>query len=163
MFQRQCRITSSNCKDVICLKNGHTGLINRLLWASSSVTPAFLYDQENESNALEQYEKEILMWKTQNTGLWLNSAYPQLGCNPDGLKTGHTVWRTSKDQTSIHLKHCDPNNLNNENRRFNTKKIEQLQCENVVRVFNGTFCSKFWIFFILSITRTRCIPSLTMF
>ena len=61
MFQRQCRITSSNCKDVICLKNGHTGLINRLLWASSSVTPAFLYGQENESNALEQYEKEILM------------------------------------------------------------------------------------------------------
>ena len=24
MFHRQCRITTSNCKDVICLKNGHT-------------------------------------------------------------------------------------------------------------------------------------------
>lgn len=69
IFQRQCRITSSNCKDVICLKNGHTGLIKRLLWASSPVTSAILYGQENESKALEQYKKtQILMLKKLDCG-----------------------------------------------------------------------------------------------
>jgi hypothetical protein len=58
MFHRQCRITTSNCKDVACVKKGQTGLVKCLLWDREPLTPAILCGQENESKALEQYIKE---------------------------------------------------------------------------------------------------------
>ena len=128
MFHRQCRITASNCKDVICLKNGHTGLIKRLLWASSPVTPAILYGQENESKALEQYKKENPNFDVKKTGLWLNPAYPQLGCSPDGLIIQDTQNEGLLEiKCPYILKHCDPNNLK---KCFNKKRIEQLLLYN---------------------------------
>jgi hypothetical protein len=58
MFHRQCRITTSNCKDVACVQKGQTGLVKYLLWDRGPLTPAILCGQENESKALEQYIKE---------------------------------------------------------------------------------------------------------
>lgn len=81
MFHRQCRITASYCKDVVCLKKGHTGLVKRILWTSSPLTPAILYGRENESKAFEQYMNENPNFNVEKTGLWLNPAYPQLGCS----------------------------------------------------------------------------------
>lgn len=85
MFHRQCGITASYSKDVVCLKMGHTGLVKRILWTSSPLTPATLYGRENESKAFKQYMNENPNFIVEKTGLRLNPAYPQLGCSPDGL------------------------------------------------------------------------------
>lgn len=125
MFHRQCRITASNCKGVVCLKKGHTGLVKRILWTSSPLTPVILQWRENESKAFEQYMNENLNFIVEKTGLWLNPAYPQLGCSPDGLikdiQSG--LEGIIEIKCPYVLKHCDPNDVNN-----NKKGTEQLFC-----------------------------------
>uniref|UniRef100_A0A8W8MG68 SAP domain-containing protein n=1 Tax=Magallana gigas TaxID=29159 RepID=A0A8W8MG68_MAGGI len=130
MFHRQCRITASYCKDVVCLKKGHTGLVKRILWTSSPLTPAILYGRENESKAFEQYMNENPNFNVEKTGLWLNPANPQLGCSPDGLikDTQSGLEGLIEIKCPYVLKHCDPNDVNNCKNALTKKELNNFFC-----------------------------------
>ncbi|KAK3108711.1 hypothetical protein FSP39_013948 [Pinctada imbricata] len=85
MLQRKCRVTASVAKDVACIKTGHTGVLKRILYTDSPLTPAIIYGQKNEKKALESYIEKNPQYTIDSTGLWINPKYPGLGCSPDGI------------------------------------------------------------------------------
>lgn len=131
MFYRQWKITASNCKDVVCLKNGHTGLVKRLLWTSSPFTPAvFFMGERINLKQLSNTWKKIPILSLKKTGLWLNPAYPQLGCSPDGLINDNQsgLEGLNKIKCPYVLKHCDPNDVNKCKNALTKKELNNFFC-----------------------------------
>lgn len=93
-YQRQYRINASVCHDVATIRSLKrvNSILSDYLWFKKDVsTKAMLYGQLHEATArtafCELMQETFSGFSVVETGMWVNPAFPQIACSPDGLVT----------------------------------------------------------------------------
>jgi len=89
---RNCRITASMAQEVSCVKSARAKykLLEKILWGKKlPELKSLMHGRENEHLAFQEYvnANDIITCneKITKSGFWIDPAYPELGCSPDGL------------------------------------------------------------------------------
>lgn len=103
-----------------------TSFVNQFSFHSGS----FFMGERINLKQLSNTWKKIPILSLKKTGLWLNPAYPQLGCSPDGLINDNQsgLEGLNKIKCPYVLKHCDPNDVNKCKNALTKKELNNFFC-----------------------------------